>query len=75
MKIILGTVIIETDYIETIIKKSPHTCEIIFNSGYTLETVCGVKTAKLNVGEFDGDSDQFLAYIENIDKKQREESV
>lgn len=42
MKITLGTVVIETDYIE-----------------------------KINAGEFDGDSNQFLAYIENIDREQR----
>ena len=75
MKITLGTVVIETNYIETIAKNSPHTCEVTFISGNLLEIVCGVRTTKLNVGEFDGDSDQFLAYIENIDRKQREESA
>lgn len=75
MKITLGAVVIETDYIVTVIKKSPHTCEVTFITGSTLDIVCGAKTAKLDAGEFNGDSDQFLNYIENIDRKQREESA
>ena len=65
MVIVLGNILIETDFIEKVEQKSDHTCEIQFSSGCSLEVVCGVSTTKLGAGEFDGTASQFLLYIAN----------
>ena len=45
MKLLVGKVLIETDYIEAVEQLSPHTVRIYFVSGHTFEVVCGIKTS------------------------------
>ena len=71
MKIRLGKVLIDTQYIVVVTQKSPSICQIQFTSGNILEVVCGIKTANREIAVFDGDCSQFLDYIENIDKTEK----
>ena len=71
MKIRLGKVLINTQYIVAVTQKSPSICLIQFTSGNTLEVVCGIKIANKDIAVFDGDGSQFLDYIENIDKTEK----
>ena len=71
MKIRLGKVLIDTQHIVAVTQKSLSICQIQFTSGNTLDVVCGIKTTNRDIAVFDGDSSQFLDYIENIDKPEK----
>ncbi len=71
MKIRLGKVLIDTQHIVAVTQKSPSVCQIEFTSGNTLDVVCGIKTANQDIALFDGDGNQFLDYIENIDNTEK----
>ena len=71
MKIRLGKVLIDTQYIVAATQKSPSICQIQFTSGNTLDVVCGIKSTNRDMAVFDGDSSEFLDYIENIDKTEK----
>ena len=75
MKLLLGKLLIETDHIEIVEKVAPHSVQIVFVSGNTLEVHCGIKTTGPAV--WDQDADGFIQTIQNTDypKLQKENST
>ena len=65
MKLLLGKVLIETDYIETVEKISTHTVKIGFVSGFELTVHCGIRSEIPAV--WDQDADGFIQTIHNTD--------
>lgn len=65
MKLLLGKVLIETDYIEYVEKVTPHTVKCYFVSGNALDVVCAVKTT--SPATWDLDTDAFIQTIQNTD--------
>ena len=65
MKLLLGKLLIETDYIETVERVAPHTVKVGFVSGYILEVHCGIKTTAPAV--WDQNADGFIQTIQNAD--------
>ncbi|MDE0427023.1 MAG: hypothetical protein OXN25_19395 [Candidatus Poribacteria bacterium] len=65
MKLRLGNVLIETDYIEIIERVAPHTVKIFFVSGITLDVHCGIKSDAS--ATWNQDADGFIETIHNTD--------
>ncbi|MDE0467637.1 MAG: hypothetical protein OYL97_11310 [Candidatus Poribacteria bacterium] len=69
MKLRLGNVLIETDYIEVVERVSPHTVKVFFVSGKVLDVHCGIKS---NAAAFwDQDANGFIQTIHNTDAIQK----
>ena len=65
MKLRLGEVLIETDYIEAVERMSEHTVKIFFVSGHTMEVLCDIKGAsKATWGQ---DANAFIQTVHNTD--------
>ena len=65
MKLRLGDVLIETDYVEMADRVAPHTVTLVFISGTTLDVHCGVKSEA--AATWNQDADGFLQTLENTD--------
>lgn len=65
MKLLLGKVLIETDYIESVERVAPHTVKVFFVYGNTLEVRCGIKTNA--VATWNQDADGFIQTIQNME--------
>ena len=65
MKLLIGKVLVETDYIETAERLTAHTVRLNFVSGDTLEVICGLKSTHLAV--WNQDADGFIQTIQNTD--------
>lgn len=65
MKLRLGDVLIETDYIEIAERVAPHTVKLYFRSGTVLDVHCGVKSNAL--ATWNQDADGLLQTLENTD--------
>jgi len=66
MKLRLGDVLIETDYIEMADKVAPHTVKLVFISGKTLDVHCGVKSN--TPATWNQDAEGLLQTLENTDR-------
>ena len=70
MKLLIGNVLIETDNIETVEKLTAHTVRFHFVSGYTLQVICGLKSAHHAVWDQDADGlIQTLQHADSYEKK------
>jgi len=65
MKLRLGDVLIETNYIEMADKVAPHTVKLVFISGKTLDVHCGVKSNA--AATWNQDAEGLLQTLENTD--------
>lgn len=65
MKLLVGKMLIETDYIEIVEKLTEHTVRLNFVSGYTLEVVCGVKSN--HRAFWSQDATGFIQTLQNTD--------
>ena len=65
MKLRLGDVLIETDYIEIVERVAHHTVKLFFISGKVLEVHCGVKSNAPAV--WNQDADGFIQTLQNTD--------
>ncbi|MDE0681715.1 MAG: hypothetical protein OXI63_02250 [Candidatus Poribacteria bacterium] len=65
MKLRLGDVLIETNYIEIADKVAPHTVKLFFLSGATLDVHCGVKSD--HPATWIQDAEGLLQTLENMD--------
>ena len=66
MKLQVGKVIIETDYIEMVERLSEHTVKLFFVSGGILDVVCGIKTTA--AATWPQDADAFIRVLQNTEK-------
>lgn len=66
MKLRLGDVLIETNYIEMADKVAPHTVKLFFLSGKTLDVHCGVKSEA--PATWNQDAEGLLRALENTDR-------
>ncbi len=65
MKLRMGDVLIETDYIEMTERVAHHTVKLFFVSGKVLEVHCGVKSDAPAV--WNQDADGFIQTLHNTD--------
>ncbi len=65
MKLRLGDVLIETDYIEMADRVAPHTVKLVFISGTTLDVHCGITSEA--TATWNQDADGLLQTLENTD--------
>ena len=65
MKLLVGKVLIETDYIEIVEKLTAHTVRLHFVSGYILEVVCDVKSN--HCAFWNQDADGFIQTLQSTD--------
>ena len=65
MKLRLGNVLIETDYIEVVERVAAHTVKVFFASGKVLDVHCGIKSDAPAV--WNQDADGFIQTIHNTD--------
>ena len=65
MKLRLGDVLIETDYIEIAEQVTPHTVKLFFVSGQVLEVHCGVNSEASAV--WNQYADGFIQTLHNTD--------
>ena len=65
MKLRMGDVLIETDYIEIVERVAHHTVKLFFVSGHVLEVHCGVKSKAPAI--WDQDADGFIQTLQNTD--------
>lgn len=66
MKLRLGDVLIETNYIEIADKVAPHTVKLFFLSESTLDVHCGVKSEA--PATWNQDAEGLLQTLENTDR-------
>ena len=65
MKLLVGSILIETDHIEIVEKLTPHTVKLQFVSGHTLEVICGLKSTHRAV--WSQDANGFIQTLQNTD--------
>ena len=65
MKLHLGNMLIETDYIEIVERVAPHTVKLFFVSGKALEVHCGIKSEA--AATWNQDADGFIQTMQNTD--------
>ena len=65
MKLRVGNVLIETDYIEMVERVAPHTVKVFFTSGTVLDVHCGIKSDA--TAFWDQDANGFIQTIHNTD--------
>lgn len=65
MKLRMGDVLIETDYIEVVERVAPHTVKIFFVSGKVLDVHCDIKSNATAV--WDQDADGLIQTLQNTD--------
>ena len=65
MKLQLGKVLIETDYIEIAEQLSPHTVKLYFTSGAMLDVHCGIKSNA--PATWNQDAKGFIQTLHNTD--------
>lgn len=65
MKLRLGDILIETNYIEMAEKVAPHTVKLTFISGTTLDVHCGIKSDA--PATWNQDANGLLQTLENTD--------
>lgn len=66
MKLQVGKILIETDYIEMVEQLSDHTVKLFFVSGKSLDVVCGIKTTAAAI--WPQDADAFIRMLQNTEK-------
>lgn len=66
MKLQVGKVLIETDYIEMVERLSQHTVKLFFVSGEILDVVCGIKSTA--AATWPEDADAFIRVLQNTEK-------
>lgn len=66
MKLQVGKVLIETDYIERVERLSQHTVKLFFVSGEILDVVCGIKSTA--AATWPEDADAFIRVLQNTEK-------
>ena len=71
MKLQVGKVLIETDYIERVERLSQHTVKLFFVSGKSVEVVCGIKTTSASAATWPEDADAFIRVLQNTEKPKK----
>ena len=66
MKLQVGKIMIETDYIEMVERQSEHTVKLFFVSGKILDVVCGIKATA--AATWPQDADAFIRVLQNTEK-------
>lgn len=66
MKLQVGKILIETDYIERVERQSEHTVKLFFVSGRSVDVVCGIKTTA--AATWPQDADAFIRVLQNTEK-------
>ena len=65
MKLRMGDVLIETDYIEVVERVAPHTVKVFFVSGKVLDVHCDIKSDAAAV--WNQDADGLIQTLQNTD--------
>lgn len=69
MKLQVGKVLIETDYIEMVERQSQHTVKLFFVSGRSVDVVCGIKST--TAATWPQDADAFLRVLQSTEKPKK----